>query len=284
MSGAKLPTVRSLIEPTFRALKSLGGSATNAELDEQVIREMALPEEITNIPHRRRPNQSEVEYRLKWARTRLSGAGYIESSGRGIWILTKKGAETAQISAAQVSREYRASIGRGPAVSTDEEEEDEPAEEEVRGEEWRSDIVRVLHELHPAAFERLCMRLLRESGFEQVEVTGGAGDGGIDGRGVIRIGGLLTFPVIFQCKRYANPVGPKIVRDFRGAMVGRADRGLIITTSRFTRDAKVEASRDGAPPIDLVDGDLLAEKLRDLGLGLKRTETWQVDEPFFESV
>jgi restriction system protein len=114
--------------------------------------------------------------------------------------------------------------------------------------------------------------LLRESGFIQVEVTGRSGDGGIDGKGVVRIGGILSFHVVFQCKRYKGSVPTSAIRDFRGACVGRADKGLIITTGTFTRDARIEAQRDGATPIDLIDGEELVEKLKDLEIGIEVKE------------
>lgn len=123
--------------------------------------------------------------------------------------------------------------------------------------------------MDPIAFERLCQRLLRESGFIEVEVTKRSGDGGIDGHGTIRIAGLISFNVLFQSKRYKGNIGPETVRDFRGAMVGRADKGMIISTGGFTLEARREATRDGAPPIDLIDGRLLAEKLKELKLGVK---------------
>jgi restriction system protein len=143
-------------------------------------------------------------------------------------------------------------------------------------------------EARPAAFERLVQRLLRESGFIQVEVTGRSGDGGIDGKGIMRLGGLLSFHVIFQCKRYRGAVTAAQVRDFRGAMVGRADKGLLITTGNFTKDAMREATRDGAPAIDLVDNDQLVEKLKELSLGIhtKKIEVEQVtvDSAWFQSI
>ena len=141
-------------------------------------------------------------------------------------------------------------------------------------------------EITPDAFERLTKRLLRESGFVQVEVTGRSGDGGVDGKGIIRIGGLLSFHVVFQCKKYQGSVGASHMRDFRGAMVGRADKGLFNTTGTFTRDAIKEATRDGAPPIDLVDGDQLADKLKELGLGIKMevVEKVNVDEEWFKKI
>lgn len=151
---------------------------------------------------------------------------------------------------------------------------------------WRDTVIQILREFYPDAFERLCTRLLRESGFIEVEVTGKSGDGGIDGRGIIRVGGLISFNVLFQSKRYQENVGASVVRDFRGAMIGRADKGLIITTAGFTRDAKKEATRDGAPPIDLIDGYLLAEKLKELKLGIttELVEAVDVDKGWFTSI
>lgn len=151
---------------------------------------------------------------------------------------------------------------------------------------WQERLLDTLTAMDPGAFERLCQRMLWESGFIEVEVTGRSGDGGIDGYGIIRMGGLISFPVLFQCKRYRGNVAASVVRDFRGAMQGRSDKGLLITTGGFTRDAKAEATRDGAPPIDLIDGALLAEKLKELGLGVttEMVEQVTVDAAFFEGI
>ena len=168
---------------------------------------------------------------------------------------------------------------------TRKEDSDSGLEEE---QDWQSELLAVVKAMDPIAFERLCQRVLRESGFTEVEVTRRGGDGGIDGHGLIRIGGLISFPVLFQSKRYEGNIGPNTVRDFRGAMMGRADKGLIITTSGFTREAKKEATRDGAPPIDLIDGELLATKLKELGLGVNVTtkivEEITIDADYFSTV
>ena len=151
---------------------------------------------------------------------------------------------------------------------------------------WQDELLEVLQAMDPIAFERLCQRLLRESGFIEVEVTRRTGDGGIDGNGIIRIGGLISFNVLFQSKRYKGNIGPDVVRDFRGAMIGRADKGLIITTGGFTREARKEATRDGAPPVDLIDGQLLVEKLKELRLGVstKQVEEVMVNREWFDSI
>ena len=167
----------------------------------------------------------------------------------------------------------------------DDEESDILIPSELR---WQDTALEVLKSMAPDAFERLCQRLLRESGFIQVEVTGRSGDGGIDGRGVVKLGGILSFHVIFQCKRYRDSVSSSAIRDFRGAMVGRADKGLFITTGTFTRDARSEAQRDGAPPLDLIDGDELVVMLKKMRLGIevreKITEEVFVIKEWFEKI
>lgn len=147
--------------------------------------------------------------------------------------------------------------------------------------DYREEVLATMLSLPPAGFERLAQRLLRESGFTQVVVTGQSGDGGIDGFGILQVNPLVSFKVLFQCKRYAKSVVPSQVRDFRGAMSGRADKGIIITTGTFTQEAKREATRDGAPPIELIDGEKLIDMLEKLELGLKAVTTYEVEHTFF---
>ncbi len=241
-------------------------------------------------PHPGRGNQTELEYRLAWARTYLKKYGMVENSARGVWALTPKGLKQETVDPQDVVRfvreqSVRERRGRAePTEPVDSGVGDEGLEDETAS--WRETLMSTLLEMPPDAFERLCQRLLRESGFIQVEVTGRSGDGGIDGHGVVRLAGLLSFPVIFQCKRYRNTISSGVVRDFRGAMVGRADKGLIITTGSFTRDASAEATRDGAPPIDLIDGEQLIDKLKDLGLGVttRQVEVVEVNTAWFSSI
>jgi restriction system protein len=150
---------------------------------------------------------------------------------------------------------------------------------------WREELLRILAELDPAAFERLALRLLREAGFTNTQVTGRPGDGGIDGQGLYRLS-LVSFPVFFQCKRYASSVGAAAVRDFRGAVSGRGDQGLLITTGTFTAEAKREANRAGATPIDLIDGERLCDLLKEYGLGVstRTVEKITVSSDFFGEV
>jgi restriction system protein len=263
------------MNPLLRVLKMLGGSGTIEEINAKVIEAVGLSDEQLEIIHDpERGSQTEVEYRLAWARTYLKRYGVIDNSSRGVWALTVKGREIDEVSPQAVKR-YMAAEQRKKVHVDGEKDELETVTEQLS---WREELMNVLLKMDPAAFERLVQRLLRESGFIQVEVTGRSGDGGIDGKGIMRLGGLLSFHVIFQCKRYHGSVSAAQVRDFRGAMVGRADKGLLITTGNFTKDAVREATRDGAPAIDLVDGDQLVEKLRELALGVqtKRIEVEQI--------
>jgi restriction system protein len=141
---------------------------------------------------------------------------------------------------------------------------------------WKDQLVARLLQLSPDGFERLAQRILREAGFVNVTVTGKSGDGGIDGAGTYRLS-LVSFPVYFQCKRYKGTVTPGVVRDFRGAMAGRGEKGLLITTGSFTRDAQAEATRDGAPPVELIDGDRLCDLLKEFRLGVEVRERIEQD-------
>lgn len=223
----------------------------------------------------------------------------LDNSSRGIWSLTAKGREIDSVNPQAVKRFIRLEQQKKPSPSEEQEypaqaieidtSSSSPMESDLEiASSWNEQVMELLLDMDPAAFERLIQRLLRESGFIQVEVTGRSGDGGIDGKGIMRLAGLLSFHVVFQCKRYRGSVGSAQVRDFRGAMVGRADKGLLITTGNFTKDAIREATRDGAPPIDLVDGDQLVEKLRELSLGIhtKRIEVEKivVDPAWFKSI
>jgi len=285
-----LPKYDSLFNPSLEAIKKLGGSASISELNEEVAKSLHLTDEEISQPHDER--RTELQYRLAWARTYLKAYGLLDNSERGVWVLTPKGKDTGAVDQRQVvrfvneqSRVKKGKLTVKNSVSTVDVEVAELAET-VLEEKWREALLAELLNLSPAAFERLSQRLLRESGFVEVRVTGRTGDGGIDGVGIVRLGGLLGFPVLFQCKRYRDSVGPSVVRDFRGAMIGRADRGLIITTGTFSRDAKVEATRDGAPPIDLVDGEQLLDKLKELGLGvnIKKIEQVSVVPEFFKEI
>ncbi len=270
-----VPQFFELFNPTLQALRNLGGSASIQELVDEVAKILSLTE--GDLAEQKPSGQPQFEYRLAWARSYLKAFGLLDNSDRGVWSLSSRGKEVQSVDPDEVKRFVRA---RRPPP------DDNGPEPVDDGADWKNELLELLHVMDPARFERLCQRVLRESGFTQVEVTGRTGDGGIDGTGTVKIGGLLSFPILFQCKKYQGNVGSTVVRDFRGAMVGRADRGLILTTGVFTREARKEANRDGAPHIDLVDRDVLLEKLKDLRLGVQVEveEKVSVDAEWFKTI
>jgi restriction system protein len=268
--------------PALKAIKALGGSATNDELLDKVIELEGFSPAVQNVMHTE--HQTKLGYRLAWARTYLGKAGAFENPTHGVWAITEKGnaltAEEVEQLPAEVRKLYKAEKGNKPKDNL--QEEDLPPELK----DWKDGLLEVLtSQLKPDAFERLAQRILRESGFVKVEVTGRSGDGGIDGVGVLRLA-LLSFQVYFQCKKYKGSVSPSAIRDFRGAMVGRTDKGLFITTGTFTAEAKKEATRDGAPAIDLIDGDSLCDLLKNLKLGVttKMVEEVSIDPNWFAKI
>lgn len=282
MNRNAMPRVVELMWPTLRALEGLGGSASIRELDDRVASDLDLGEGVLDVVHGDGP-RTEFAYRCAWARTRLKRRGAVDNSGRGVWALTEAGrrirsaGETRDLDQSKHEQQRES----GPRTDADE----RPLAEESTAESWQGVLLSILREIEPAAFERLCQRLLREYGFTRVEVTGRSGDGGIDGTGVLRLN-LLSFHVNYQCKRYAGTVGPGSIRDFRGALAGRADKGLFITTGRFTREAEREAVREGAMAIDLIDGEELCALLKETSLGVMTETVERVtpDRTFFDAL
>ena len=285
------PEFVRFVGPVIAALGELGGSGRPEEVRGEIAKALNISEEEQA---RRLPSgvQSRFENQVHWARFYLAKGGYIDASRHGVWALTEKARALGKVSASQAREIYRAvaaGFGKVPgknSPSVDVQSTDEHLAPSTESEHtfinYREAVAAQLLALPAAGFERFCQRLLRESGFEEVTITGRSGDGGIDGLGILQVNPLVSFKVLFQCKRYTGSVTPSQVRDFRGAMMGRADKGIIITTGSFTSDARKEAVRDGVPPIELVDGEKLVNMLEQLELGLTPQRTFDVDAGFFE--
>ncbi len=272
--------------PLLDALRELGGSGRPSEVTDQIAKTMAISDAVRNeqLPS----GGSRFTNQVAWARLYLVRDGYLDSSRRGVWSLTDKGRES-RLTSQQAGEIFRRWVKLDQEARKQEQEEtpaqEQPAPDSAMAPEpsgdYKAELMELLRRLPPAGFERLCMRLLRESGFVEVVVTGRAGDGGIDGHGTLEVNPLVSFRVLFQCKRYVGSVTPAQVRDFRGAMQGRADKGIVLTTGTFTSEARREASRDGVPPIELVDGTKLLQMFESLELGLKPTKSYEIDQEFF---
>ncbi len=293
------PEFSKRINPVLRALTELGGSARPREVVERVARNENVGDDILDQINpaggQRFPNQ------VHWARFYLAEGGLIDRSRHGVWKLTDAGARCGQLSTGAISElvervqqgsrdvsartvltSQSSAQSKAPVAAKPSESDAEQLAPDSDKGDYRSKLLEILKGLPPGGFERICQRLLREAGFEQVIVTGKSGDGGIDGHGVLALNAFVSFRVLFQCKRFVGSVSPSHVRDFRGAMQGRADKGLIVTTGSFSAEARREATRDGAPPIELVDGEKLVDLFASLELGLRPITTYDLDDSFFE--
>lgn len=271
--------------PVVDVLKELDGSGRPKEVTDAVLERLSIPEseQAQTLKH----GGSRLRNQVGWARFYLAKSGWLDDSRRGVWALTEKG-RSEPLSAsvvAQLFKEVQATFSTKESKSAVADEDDDdvlpPTDSSTEG-VTPSNLLDVLKALSPGGFERISQRLLRESGFERVVVTGKSGDGGIDGHGILQVNPFVSFTVLFQCKRYAGSVSASQVRDFRGAMMGRADKGIIITTGTFTTEATREARRDGATPIELVDGEALVQLFERLELGVRPKTVYEVDEAFFD--
>ncbi len=272
--------------PLLDALRALGGSATPDEATDKVAELSGVSEKQLNetLPS----GGPRFKNQVAWARFYLKREDLLDSSKRGIWSLTDKGSKT-HLTYADAREMFKRQVQADAAKrkqkrklkDSDEVESAEDLDISGAG-NYRNQLLDTIMALPFSGFERLCQRLLREAGFQQVSVTGQSADHGIDGEGILEVNPFVTFKVLFQCKRYKGSVGAPVIRDFRGAMLGRAEKGIILTTGSFTQDARREARRDGAPPVELVDGDKLVEMFEKLELGLTPRTTFDVDEKFFD--
>ncbi|MFQ5676845.1 MAG: restriction endonuclease, partial [bacterium] len=264
MKDSKGPQFLRFFVPIIEVLKDLGGSGTATEVTDLVIEKLNITE--SEQQETLKNGVSRVRNQVAWARSYLVKSGFIDSSQRGIWTLSQKGM-SANLTHQDVLEHFKTVQSRFTQLYKEKKQKNkinnktvgESEPELVDFSDYKTDLLNLLKSLSPDGFERICKRLLREAGFHQVVVTGKSGDGGIDGHGILQMNPFLSFKVLFQCKKYQGAVTPSQIRDFRGAMMGRADKGIIITTGSFTTEASKEARRDGVPPIELVDGDKLVE-------------------------
>lgn len=266
-----------LLVPTLRALNELGGSGRIDEIRDKVIEILSLPDNIADFPHGD-GSRTKIEYELAWTRTLLKYTDFLKNTSMGVWVLTKMAEETEWESEKikkmiknywKKRRELKKREEKEEIIEDELDLDEDILDDEDVERNWRYKLMEILKTLNPYGFEKLAQRVLRESGFTNVKITRRSHDGGLDGKGILRMNNLVSVPIIFECKRYKNPVSAVKIRNFRGAMEGRADRGLFITTSTFTREAIEESKREGAKLIDLIDGEQFIDLLKDLGLGIK---------------
>jgi restriction system protein len=282
--GKKAEFVRWM-GPVLDALRALGGKASPRECSDWIAGEFKLPPEV--LQAKMKSGGERFHNQVQWARQYLSWEGLLDSTQRGVWTLTAKGAKThldeeagrtiflKWVSIFAETRQKKAAVALQKAPElTDDTESPAVVEEQ--------DLIDVLLSLPPDGFERLCKRLLHEYGLEKLVVLGKSHDGGIDGRGILRLNTFVGLKVMFQCKRIRGTVSRAQVGDFRSATMGRADKGIFLTTGKFSSEAQKEADREGVLPIELVDGERLVELFQEKQLGVRQKQVFEIDQVFFD--
>jgi restriction system protein len=278
----KGPEFLKYVNPVLISLQANGGAGDSSNIIEQVIDKLGITE--AELEETTSNGQSRIRNQIQWARFYLFKAGLIDNTQRGIWRLTNEGLDKKldEEGVYNLFKTVQDNVKKTPSSKpqkTEPKYENTPTEDE----EHSVGLISIIQNLSASGFEKLCKRLLTEIGINEISITGGSGDQGIDGKGIVKLNDVVSLNIVFQCKRYKETVSPHHVRDFRGAMQGRGEKGLIITTGRFTKEAKIEANRDGVTPIELIDGDRLVELFEKYHLGLKPVTIFEIDQEFFKS-
>ncbi len=270
--------------PLLDALRDLGDSGKPREVSNKIAENLNLTDDVLDATLKSGINK--FHNQVAFARLYLVWEGLLDSSKYGTWKLTEAGkkihlneeeAGKIFLKWAEIHQRARKEKEINELIADQEEKTPEEVQKETP-----ADLLYTLQNLSPSGFEKICKELLREHGFDNVVVTGSSHDGGIDGYGTLEINPFVSFKVLFQCKRYKGSVSRVQVGDFRNAMIGRAEKGIIMTTGSFTNEAIKEANREGAPQIELVDGNKLIEMFEKVELGVKPKNVYEVDMEYFK--
>lgn len=276
----KGPQFLNYIKPVLEALQQNGGAGNSSSIIDQVTENLGISDE--DLEEATSNGTSRIRNQIQWARFYLFKAGLIDNAERGIWRLTNEGLE-ANLNEDNVYNLFKEVQVKVKKVESKKKEEDAEFENNSTEDEIHSiSLIQLIQSLTPGGFEKLCKRLLTEIGIKNITITGGSGDQGVDGKGFVQLNDVVSLNIVFQCKRYKEVVSPHHVRDFRGAMQGRGEKGLIITTGRFTKESKAEANREGVTPIELIDGERLVDLFEKYKLGLKPVTIYEIDHEFFK--
>ncbi len=278
----KGPKFLRYVIPVHLALKENGGAANSGDIIDEVIESLKISEK--ELAETTSNGQSRVKNQINWARFYMYKAGLIDNTERGIWRLTSEGLEVVltEKGVYDIFKKAQNKVKKDKEKNTRGKvlfDEDDSIEEEQHS----GELLEIIKSLTPKGFERICKRLLTEIGIHDIIITGNPSDQGIDGTGLVKLNDVVSLNIVFQCKRYRDVVSPHHVRDFRGAMQGRGEKGLVISTGRFTKEAKQEANREGVTPIELIDGDRLVELFEKYQLGLKPVTVFEINHDFFKN-
>lgn len=303
-----IPDYQSLMLPVLRAATQ--GAVRIGDAVERLAIELALTaeERATLLPSGR---QTLFSNRVHWAKTYLAKAGLVEAPRRGHFRITERGRQALAENPARIDNEFlkkyeefrdflrKSAEGRHddatdaalPVPLPDDRTPDEIMRNAHQSVEkaLRQDVLERIQAAPPDFFERLVVNLLVEMGYGGTiegagRALGRSGDDGVDG--VIDQDALGLDRVYIQAKRYAsnNRVSAGAIRDFSGSLdLHRANKGLFVTTSDFTDDARSTAGKLRSH-IVLINGDQLAALMVRYNVGVRIEETLHVkriDEDFF---
>jgi restriction system protein len=298
-----MPGASDLVNPVLEVLQSIGGAAPQRDIRTRLIDHMQLSEKLAEKQHGNDPSQTEIGHLVSSALQTLKYGGYIRMTegalgGSVKWELIPGGLHGHIEEPRELYREYRRAVrkpkkhkdGLPGSESTEDllDENDTPSIDDIEddpNDDWKEALLTELIKLSSRGFEAFCQTLLYRLKFEDVRLTGGPNDGGIDGEATLIHSNVLSSKIYFQCKKYqeTHPIGTKFIRDFRAGINRKpggapAAHGLFITTGRLTEGAKKEAS-EVHPVIDVIEGDKLIELMQELELGVQ--PSWIVDFAFF---
>lgn len=283
MTNQEIPAQARYMPLILEALRDLKGSAKAASVKDWVAAKLAtqgieIPSDTLASGAPKFPND------LQFSRMRLVESKHLETraaSGYGIWKLTGLGWSTV-LTPESALKLYSGSkvVGSKEPTAPDPQMVIQEAEDE------KSQLFNILKNLDDEGFERLCSLIMTKTGASVESFKGKSGDGGVDGFGRMTFSptSLVTVSVAWQCKRYTDKkVSVSEIRDFRGAIRGKASFGLFFTTSSFTEEAKAEAKRL-QDRIELIDVERLIEVLCDNDMGVTKVmqPVYTVDDSFFE--
>lgn len=279
-------------------LKRLGSQSTTKELKNSLVANCGdLPEDVfTSTKVSRNGNTYHAnDYPFNFAVTNLVMAEYVQRPHMGSLVLTEKGRQFNGSSKELTSKVYELSLPLWDERSKrnkmrkqkHDNEIDEPSPDEITedgNEEWRTKLLAALERLTPGKFEMFCRALVRKMNVDIDETLGvkQSGDGGIDGYGYMTTDDFRTTRVAIQAKKWKpdHLVSSPEIDKFRGAMDKyRAEYGIFITTSSYTRDA-IHASRVGTRVITLIDGDRLTDLVAKYQLYVKPVVTYELGDFF----
>lgn len=255
------------------------------------------------------PSGSDILFnnRVRWALVYLKKAGLIESKRRGVFKITQRGLDLLRDGPKNIDSKFlekypefvefrETSKKEDEMLSTEEstkvskqtpEESLENSYQKLRQELSQELLIRI-KDCSPEFFEKLVIELLIKMGYggsrkDAGKAIGKSGDGGIDG--IIKEDKLGLDVIYIQAKRWQGSVGSREIRDFVGSLVGqKANKGIFITTSGFTRDALNYVSTIPQKVI-LIDGRQLAQLMIDNDIGVSKTTSFEIkkiDSDYFE--